>query len=141
MLTVHTFERERMIMIASTRRYNSLMLMLLAVGMVCYNSSNSGCWAFQPRRFPTVSSARITVGTRSTTTTTRLWLASNKNKDNNKDVSRSGNRQERLNKLAELEESRVETDKGFVLQAAGGFVAFLVLLLAVAYASGLLYQL
>jgi len=61
-------------------------------------------------------------------------------KKETRDVSRSGTRQERLNRLAELEESRVETDKGFVLQAAGGFVAFIVLMIVAAYASGLLTQ-
>merc|ERR1719329_1414774 len=44
-----------------------------------------------------------------------------------KDVSRSGFRRDRLDKLAELEDTRIETDKGFVIYAAGGF-ALLILL-------------
>lgn len=55
------------------------------------------------------------------------------------DPSRSGARQERLNRLAELEEDRVETDKSFVLKAAGGFVAAIVLAIALAAVSGVLY--
>jgi hypothetical protein len=57
-----------------------------------------------------------------------------------KGVGSSGYRRERLEKLAELEDSRVETDKGFVLQAAGGFVAFIIVILAAAFFSGLLTQ-
>ena len=53
-----------------------------------------------------------------------------------KDKSRSGTKRERLNKLAELEDSRVETDKTFVGLAAGGFVGLLVLLLLVGLATG-----
>jgi hypothetical protein len=55
-----------------------------------------------------------------------------------KDKSRSGTKRDRLNKLAELEDSRVETDKSFVGLAAGGFVGLILLLLAVAFASGVL---
>lgn len=55
-----------------------------------------------------------------------------------RDVSRSGTKRERLNKLAELEEERVETDKSFVLGAAGGFVGLILLLLVVASATGVL---
>jgi hypothetical protein len=55
-----------------------------------------------------------------------------------RDKSRSGTKRERLNRLAELEESRVETDKSFVGLAAGGFVGLLVLLLVVAFASGVM---
>jgi hypothetical protein len=44
-----------------------------------------------------------------------------------KDASRSGTKRERLDRLAELEDSRVETDKGFVVKAAGAFVALIVL--------------
>jgi hypothetical protein len=54
-----------------------------------------------------------------------------------RDVSRSGNKRERLNRMAELEDERLETDKGFVLKAAGGFAGLLVLLLAVAAANGI----
>jgi hypothetical protein len=70
------------------------------------------------------------------------WLVLHATGDDKKKqgVSSSGYRQDRLNKLAELEDSRIETDKGFVLKAAGGFVAFLVLLLAAAFASGILDQ-
>eukprot|EP00550_Attheya_septentrionalis_P001332 CAMPEP_0198289434 /NCGR_PEP_ID=MMETSP1449-20131203/7610_1 /TAXON_ID=420275 /ORGANISM="Attheya septentrionalis, Strain CCMP2084" /LENGTH=117 /DNA_ID=CAMNT_0043987751 /DNA_START=115 /DNA_END=468 /DNA_ORIENTATION=+ len=55
-----------------------------------------------------------------------------------KDASRSGNKRERLDKLAALEEEMVETDKSFVLQAAGGFVAILVVLGVIAASSGVL---
>eukprot|EP00565_Helicotheca_tamesis_P002374 CAMPEP_0185740846 /NCGR_PEP_ID=MMETSP1171-20130828/38641_1 /TAXON_ID=374046 /ORGANISM="Helicotheca tamensis, Strain CCMP826" /LENGTH=113 /DNA_ID=CAMNT_0028412775 /DNA_START=125 /DNA_END=466 /DNA_ORIENTATION=+ len=55
-----------------------------------------------------------------------------------RDVSRAGTKRERLDKLAELEDSRVETDKSFVLKAAGGFVAFIVVILVVALTSGVL---
>lgn len=55
-----------------------------------------------------------------------------------RDKSRSGTKRERLDRLAELEESRVETDKGFVGVAAGGFVGIILLLLVVAFASGVL---
>jgi hypothetical protein len=55
-----------------------------------------------------------------------------------KDKSRSGTKRDRLNKLADLEESRVETDKGFVSLAAGGFVGLILLLLGVAFVSGVL---
>lgn len=54
-----------------------------------------------------------------------------------RDASRSGTRRERLDKLAALEEERVETDTGFVLKAAGAFVGLIVLLLVGAFASGL----
>ena len=57
---------------------------------------------------------------------------------NKRDASRSGTKRERLDKLAELEESRVETDKGFVLKAAGGFVGLIIVLLIVALTSGVL---
>jgi len=53
-----------------------------------------------------------------------------------RDASRSGTKTDRLNRLAELDEDRVETDKGFVIKAAGGFVGLIVLLLVVAFASG-----
>ena len=43
------------------------------------------------------------------------------------DSSRSGFRRERLDKLAELEDSRVETDKGFVVYAAGAFAVLILL--------------
>ena len=52
------------------------------------------------------------------------------------DMSKSGNKRDRLNKLAELEEEMVETDKSFIIKAAGGFVALLLVLLVVAFASG-----
>lgn len=64
------------------------------------------------------------------TTSTRLFQQ--------RDKSRSGTKRERLDKLAELEDSRVETDKSAVGLAAGGFVALIVILLAVAAATGLL---
>jgi len=52
------------------------------------------------------------------------------------DSSRSGSKRDRLNKLADLEDSRIETDKGAVLKAAGGFVGFCVILLIAAYFGG-----
>lgn len=55
-----------------------------------------------------------------------------------RDKSRSGTKRERLDRLAELEDSRVETDKSFVGLAAGGFVGLLLLLLVVAFASGVM---
>mmetsp|Transcript_25078 Transcript_25078/g.35107 ORF Transcript_25078/g.35107 Transcript_25078/m.35107 type:complete len:108 (+) Transcript_25078:87-410(+) len=55
-----------------------------------------------------------------------------------RDVSRSGTRRERLDKLAELDEQRVETDKGFVVKAAGGFVGLIALLFVVAFSTGVL---
>jgi len=55
-------------------------------------------------------------------------------------VGSSGYKQERMNKLADLESERVETDKGFVLKAAGGFVGFILIVLVAAFASGVLDQ-
>jgi len=52
------------------------------------------------------------------------------------DASKSGTKRERLDKLAALEEERIETDKGFVVKAAGGFVGLCVVLLIGAFASG-----
>ena len=52
------------------------------------------------------------------------------------DASRSGRKRERLDRLAELEEERVTTDKDFVIKAAGGFVAFLLILLGAGFAGG-----
>jgi len=60
----------------------------------------------------------------SSTSTTALFV----------DKSRSGSKRDRLDKLAELEESRIDTDKGFVLKAAGGFVGLIVILLVAAFA-------
>jgi hypothetical protein len=59
---------------------------------------------------------------------TMLFMAQEK-----KDASRSGTKRERLDRLAELEDSRVETDKGFVVQAAGAFLALIVLGVAFAF--------
>ena len=50
------------------------------------------------------------------------------------DKSRSGTKRDRLDRLAELEESRIDTDKGFVVQAAGAFVGLIVILLVVGFA-------
>ena len=55
-----------------------------------------------------------------------------------RDASRSGTKRERLDRLAELEESRIETDKSVVLKGAGAFVGLIVLLLIVAGATGVL---
>jgi hypothetical protein len=52
------------------------------------------------------------------------------------DASKSGSKRERLNKLADLEDSRIETDKSAVLKAAGGFVGLCVILLTAAYFGG-----
>lgn len=55
-----------------------------------------------------------------------------------RDKSRSGTKRDRLDRLAELEDSRVETDKSVVGLAAGGFVGLLLLLLVIAFASGVM---
>ena len=55
-----------------------------------------------------------------------------------RDASRSGTKRERLDRLAELEESRIETDKSVVLKGAGAFVGLIILLLIVAGATGVL---
>ena len=55
-----------------------------------------------------------------------------------RDASRSGTKRERLDRLAELEEDRIETDKSFVLKGAGAFVGLIFLLLIVAGATGVL---
>ena len=60
--------------------------------------------------------------------------------DKKKRVGSSGYKQDRLNKLAEMESSRVETDKSFVLKAAGGFAGFIVIVIVAAFASGVLDQ-
>lgn len=52
----------------------------------------------------------------------------------------SGSKTGRMNKLAEMESERVETDKGFVLKAAGGFAGFIVIVIVAAFASGVLDQ-
>jgi len=55
-----------------------------------------------------------------------------------RDASRSGTKRERLDRLAELEENRIETDKSVVLKGAGAFVGLIFLLLIVAGATGVL---
>ena len=55
-----------------------------------------------------------------------------------RDASRSGTKRERLDRLAELEESKIETDKSAVLKGAGAFVGLILLLLVVAGTSGVL---
>jgi hypothetical protein len=64
-------------------------------------------------------------------TTTQLF-------DERRDASRSGTKRERLDRLAELEEDRIETDKSVVLKGAGAFVGLIILLLIVAGATGVL---
>lgn len=64
-----------------------------------------------------------------------LFLA---NDDKNKDPSRSGTKRDRLNRLADLQEDTVETDKSVFIQAAGAFVLLIVVSIAVAASSGLL---
>ncbi len=54
---------------------------------------------------------------------------------------RSGNKRERLEKLAALEEEKLETDKGFVVKAAGGFVGLMVVLLVAGLAGGVFDEL
>jgi len=54
------------------------------------------------------------------------------------DASKSGTKRERLDRLAELEEDMIETDKSTVLKGLGAFVALIVLLLIGAAASGVL---
>jgi hypothetical protein len=56
-------------------------------------------------------------------------------------ASKSGNKRDRLNKLAELQENEVVSDKGFVLKAAGAFVGLIVILVGVGAASGVFDQL
>merc|ERR1711957_76535 len=48
-------------------------------------------------------------------------------KSGSRDISRSGTKRERLDKLAAMEDSRIETDKGVVVKAAGAFGILLVL--------------
>lgn len=69
---------------------------------------------------PSISSVRI--GSLGTDFNSKLLAEPPKG-----DSSRSGFRRERLDKLAELEDSRVETDKGFVAYAAGAFVVLILL--------------
>jgi len=59
-----------------------------------------------------------------------------------KDPSRSGSKQDRLNKLADREElgSANAGDNSVFVKAAGGFVAFIVIAIAAAASSGLLTQ-
>mmetsp|Transcript_19416 Transcript_19416/g.29189 ORF Transcript_19416/g.29189 Transcript_19416/m.29189 type:complete len:112 (+) Transcript_19416:156-491(+) len=57
------------------------------------------------------------------------------------DRSKAGSRRGRLDKLAELEEDLVETDKSFVIQAAGGFVGLIFLIIIIGFASGAFDQL
>ena len=67
--------------------------------------------------------------------TPRILLQMAAGQDKQRDASRSGTKRERLDKLAELEDTRVGTDKGFVLKAAGAFVGLLAILLVVAFAT------
>ena len=55
-------------------------------------------------------------------------------------VGSSGYKRDRLDRLAELETDRVETDKSFVIKAAGAFVGLILVLLVAAFASGLFYD-
>lgn len=54
------------------------------------------------------------------------------------DASKSGNKRERLDRLAELEESKVETDSTFVYAVGGGFIAIMVILFGIALSSGVI---
>jgi hypothetical protein len=58
-----------------------------------------------------------------------------------RDSSRAGTKRGRLDKLAEREEEMIETDKGVVLKAAGGFVGLIVVLLIAAAAGGVFDEL
>mmetsp|Transcript_3890 Transcript_3890/g.5803 ORF Transcript_3890/g.5803 Transcript_3890/m.5803 type:complete len:116 (+) Transcript_3890:111-458(+) len=51
-------------------------------------------------------------------------------------ASKSGSKRERLDKLAAMEDQKIETDKGFVLKAAGGFVGLCLILCIGALATG-----
>ena len=67
-------------------------------------------------------------------TSTLLFLAK-------RDSSRAGTKRGRLDKLAERQEELIETDKGLVLKAAGGFVGLIVVLLIAATAGGVFDEL
>uniref|UniRef100_A0A7S2R249 Uncharacterized protein n=1 Tax=Eucampia antarctica TaxID=49252 RepID=A0A7S2R249_9STRA len=55
-----------------------------------------------------------------------------------RDASRSGTKRDRLDKLAELEDSRIETDSNLVVKGGLAFVGLIVVLLGAAFASGVL---
>lgn len=58
-----------------------------------------------------------------------------------KDPSRSGTKTERMNRLADMQEQgSANTDSSVFVYAAGGLVAFIVIAIAAAAASGLLTQ-
>jgi hypothetical protein len=58
-----------------------------------------------------------------------------------KDPSRSGSKTERMNRLADMQEQgSANTDSSVFVYAAGGLVAFIVVAIAAAAASGLLTQ-
>jgi hypothetical protein len=90
------------------------------------------------RRMSDYYAKKTSSTTTTTSTPTSLFLEQERR---GADVSRSGNKRERLNKLAELQEETVETDKGFVIKAAGAFVGLIVILVGVAAASGVFDQL
>ena len=56
----------------------------------------------------------------------------------NKDPSRSGTKRDRLNRLADLQEDTVETDKSVFVKGAGAFVLLIIVSIAAAASSGLL---
>lgn len=55
-----------------------------------------------------------------------------------KDVSRSGTKRDRLDRLAELEDERVTTDSSLVLKGGAAFLGIIVLGVIVAFSSGVL---
>lgn len=75
------------------------------------------------------------VSSSSSSRTAMLFMANN---DKNKDPSRSGTKRDRLNRLADLQEDTVETDKSVFIQAAGALVLLIVVSIAAAASSGLL---
>jgi len=113
--------------------------LLIALAMISAGSL-AGVDAFQTHRRLVVVPPSRTASSTTTEPPSCLTLLAAMKKDKQQGVSSSGYRQDRLNKLAELESERIETDKGFVLKAAGGFVGFIVLLLVAAYAGGILDQ-
>ena len=55
-----------------------------------------------------------------------------------KDVSRSGTKRDRLDRLAELEDERITTDSSLVLKGGAAFLGIIVLGVIVAFSSGVL---
>ena len=92
----------------------------------CWLSSLSLTTAFHVGSYRLADHQGLSAINSSRKSTTSLYML-----DRDKDASRSGTKRGRLDRLAELEQDRVETDKNAVGLAAGGF-AFLILLGVVA---------